>query len=165
MHGPEIGIKYRVRLTGLNLRGVLDRGPTSPFPIYRAGLAFRKISMANAPMNKAITSTGGTKPFLRENRHQSTHPAMVRMVVPAYRETVSMLFRPLRFGTGHLLAYNNTPRVRPYSKRSQLIAWYIRWSYRLPLIGRSASRNLRVCAATSCFSWSAVPRHTSTKVK
>src|SRR6476661_8750328 len=31
MHGPEIGIKYRVRLTGLNLRGVLDRGPTSPF--------------------------------------------------------------------------------------------------------------------------------------
>src|SRR6476646_2828394 len=31
MHGPEIGIKNRVRLTGLNLRGVLDRGPTSPF--------------------------------------------------------------------------------------------------------------------------------------
>jgi len=63
-------------------------------------------------MNKAITSTGGTKPFLRENRHQSTHTAMVRMIVPAYRETVSTLFRPLRFGTGHLLVYNNTPRVR-----------------------------------------------------
>src|SRR5262249_16678676 len=88
MHGPEVGTKYRVKLTGLNLRGVLDRGPTSPQSTYRAGRAFRKISMAIAPMNKAITSTGGTKPFLRENRHQSTHPAMVRMVVPAYRETV-----------------------------------------------------------------------------
>jgi hypothetical protein len=45
-------------------------------------------------MNKAIISIGGTKLFLRENRHQSTHAATVRMIVPAYRETVSMPFVP-----------------------------------------------------------------------
>jgi hypothetical protein len=56
---------------------------------YSDGPAFRKISIAKAPMNKAITSIGGTKLLLRENRHQSTHTATVRMTVPAYRETVS----------------------------------------------------------------------------
>ena len=45
-------------------------------------------------MNKAITSIGGTKLVLRESRHQNTHTAIVRMTVPAYRETVSMPFVP-----------------------------------------------------------------------
>ena len=33
---------------------------------YSGDPAFRKISIANAPMNTAITSIGGTKLFLRE---------------------------------------------------------------------------------------------------
>src|SRR5215470_16622302 len=61
---------------------------------YSDGPAFRKISIAKAPMNKAITSIGGTKLLLRENRHQSPHAAIVRMTVPAYRETVSMPLAP-----------------------------------------------------------------------
>jgi len=80
---------------------------------YSDGPAFRKISIAKAPMNKAITSIGGTKLLLRENRHQSTHTATVRMTVPAYRETVSMPFAP--FGTGHLLVYNSIVRLAPVS--------------------------------------------------
>ena len=67
-------------------------------------------------MNKAITSIGGTKLLLRENRHQSPHTAIVTMTVPAYREIVSMPFAP--FGTGHLLAYNSTMRVVPLLKRN-----------------------------------------------
>jgi len=74
---------------------------------YSDGPAFRKISIAKAPMNKAITSIGGTKLLLRENRHQSTHTATVRMTVPAYRETVSTTLSSPGFGTGHLLACNS----------------------------------------------------------
>ena len=64
-------------------------------------------------MNKAITSIGGIKLLLRENKHQSTHTAIVRMSVPAYRETVSM--PSPGFGTGHFLADISTVRVAPAS--------------------------------------------------
>src|SRR5215510_7529447 len=96
---PKSGQNH-VRLTGLNLMGVLDRSPTSlkkctaDMMGYSNGPAFRKISIAKAPMNKAITSIGGIKLLLRENRHQSPHAAIMRVTVPAYRETVSMPLAP-----------------------------------------------------------------------
>src|SRR5262249_3796104 len=89
---------------------------------YSDGRAFRKISIPKAPMNKAITSIGGTKLVVRETRHQNTHTAIVRMTVPAYRETVSTPFVPrFRDRTLARLQYHSARGIG--RKQSQLIAW------------------------------------------
>lgn len=67
---------------------------------YLNGPVFHQISKARAPINKAITLTDGSKLLLWVKMHQSIHPAMVMMNVPAYCQTLSMpsapTLRPLR---------------------------------------------------------------------
>jgi hypothetical protein len=108
MHGPEIGTKFQVKLTGLNLRGVLDRGPTSPIELSCGSGVSQNIDgqCANEQGNhldRRYEATSARKQTPK-HPHEDGCPRIPRDRVHA--------FRPLRFGTGHLLAYNSTPRVR-----------------------------------------------------